>query len=386
MKETFKINKIPSITWNWLKINHDEVTIDTKFVHKNAVYDNLPEGFTIGKNNTKIDFDNINGGLFTKHNLKTPDKRAENYEKQKENSKNNCESISEQNHPLAKIIAQAAFDAQLITVNGTPSKPLALYISNGSESNVISNQFIYAKENSECTVIFVYENNEKLAAESSLTIQTKIYAEKNAKVHVLKVQLYPENTLLLDDTGYVAMENSDVKFTQIELGGGHSSSGLYVSLQGYKSSFSSDVAYICKNRQILDMNHIVIHKNKKTKCKMNVNGSLKDEASKTYRGTIELKKGCAGSVGYEMEETLLLSPKTANKSIPVILCDEEDVEGEHGSTIGRLSSDILFYMQTRGISAKEAEKIMSVAKVQAVADKIPDENIKQKILNFIENK
>ena len=85
-----------------------------------------------------------------------------------------------------------------------------------------------------------------------------------------------------------------------------------------------------------------------------------------------------------MEETLLLSPTAINKSLPVILCDEEDVEGEHGATIGRLSSDILFYMQSRGISEKEAEIIMSRAKIQAAADLIPDEEIKNQISDFLD--
>ena len=117
---------------------------------------------------------------------------------------------------------------------------------------------------------------------------------------------------------------------------------------------------------------------------MKVNGTLLDGASKTYRGTIDFKNGCAGAKGNEMEEVLLLSPKAVNKSIPVILCDEEDVEGEHGATIGRLSKEMLFYMESRGISEAEAEKIMSRAKIQAAASLIPDEDIKEKINAFLD--
>ena len=86
-----------------------------------------------------------------------------------------------------------------------------------------------------------------------------------------------------------------------------------------------------------------------------------------------------------MEETLLLSPKAVNKSLPVILCDEEDVEGEHGATIGRLSADMLFYMQTRSISQKMAEELLSKAKVQAAVDLIESQSVKDEILDFINN-
>lgn len=57
-------------------------------------------------------------------------------------------------------------------------------------------------------------------------------------------------------------------------------------------------------------------------------------------------KGCTGSQGNEIETTLLLSPKAVVKAAPIILCGEEDIAAEHGSTIGKLSNDMLFYMNS----------------------------------------
>ena len=102
-----------------------------------------------------------------------------------------------------------------------------------------------------------------------------------------------------------------------------------------------------------------------------------------YRGTIDFKQGCAGSVGEEQEETLILGPYVVNNSIPVILCDEEDVSGEHGASIGRLGDDVLFYMQSRGIGKAEAEKVLARAKVQAVVSKINDEKVAERTENFM---
>ena len=99
---------------------------------------------------------------------------------------------------------------------------------------------------------------------------------------------------------------------------------------------------------------------------------------------IDFKNGCQGASGNEQEETLLLTPTVVNKSIPVILCDEEDVAGEHGATIGKLSNDILFYMNAHGISKEAAEKIMCLAKINNVAAAVPDENLKEKISQYVE--
>ncbi len=94
-------------------------------------------------------------------------------------------------------------------------------------------------------------------------------------------------------------------------------------------------------------------------------------------------KGCTGSQGNEIENTLLLSPKAVVKAAPIILCGEEDIAAEHGSTIGKLSNDMLFYMNSRGIDQKTAEELLTNAKITAASSTIEDEGIQEEIQNFL---
>ena len=71
--------------------------------------------------------------------------------------------------------------------------------------------------------------------------------------------------------------------------------------------------------------------------------------------------------------------------MPIILCQEEDVDGRHGATIGQLGEDVLFYMQTRGIDEDEAKRIMIKARLDSVARLIPDEELMQRVRYFIQN-
>ena len=71
--------------------------------------------------------------------------------------------------------------------------------------------------------------------------------------------------------------------------------------------------------------------------------------------------------------------------MPVILCQEEDVEGRHGATIGELGEDILFYMQTRGIDEEEAKRIMIKARLESIARMIPHPELMQKVQYYIQN-
>ena len=374
--ENVKTNVVPSITWNWLKSNNDIVTVDAQFSTAIPAISNeknvqISEGCTINK----ILSADFGSGVFNKTNGKVKDLRNQDGTT---NPKEDSSKIPDySNHPLLQILIQTVTNPQMITISKSFEEPLILTFDFDKPSAAA--QIIYAKENTKGTIILIYKGNGPTSI-----LQTKVYAESYANIHLIKAQLLDSGALHFDDTQVFCEENASVKFTQIELGASHVNSGLHVNLNGYQSSFDSKVAYLCQNDQILDMNHIVYHYGKKSECNMQVDGTLKDNAQKAYRGTIDLKKGCCGAKGHEMEETLLLSPKTVNKSLPVILCDEEDVEGEHGATIGRLSSDILFYMQSRGISEKEAEVLMSRAKIQAAVDLIPDEQVKEQIGTFLE--
>ncbi len=374
--ENVKTNVVPSITWNWLKSNNDIVTVDAQFSTAVPAISNeknvqISEGCTINK----ILSADFGSGVFNKTNGKVKDLRNQDGTT---NPKEDSSKIPDySNHPLLQVLNQTVNNPQMITISKPFEKPLILTFDFDKPSAAA--QIIYAKENTKGTIILIYKGNGPASI-----LQTKVYAESYANIHLIKAQLLDSGALHFDDTQVFCEENASVKFTQIELGASHVNSGLHVNLNGYQSSFDSKVAYLCQNDQILDMNHIVYHYGKKSECNMQVDGTLKDNAQKAYRGTIDLKKGCCGAKGHEMEETLLLSPKTVNKSLPVILCDEEDVEGEHGATIGRLSSDILFYMQSRGISEKEAEVLMSRAKIQAAVDLIPDEQVKEQIGTFLE--
>ena len=93
---------------------------------------------------------------------------------------------------------------------------------------------------------------------------------------------------------------------------------------------------------------------------------------KLCRGTIDLRRGAKGALGNELEDVLLMDDNVINQTIPVILCDEEDVEGNHGATIGRIDEALLFYLESRGMTEAEVYEMMAGARIDSVIHKIPD--------------
>ena len=69
-----------------------------------------------------------------------------------------------------------------------------------------------------------------------------------------------------------------------------------------------------------------------------------------------------------------------NKTIPLILCAEEDVAGNHGATIGRLDENLLFYLASRGMEEREIYKMLELSRIAAVIAEIPDEKMRDELL------
>ena len=113
--------------------------------------------------------------------------------------------------------------------------------------------------------------------------------------------------------------------------------------------------------------------------------ALKDAAKKIFRGTIDFKKGAAGAVGNEKEDVLLLDDDVVNQTIPLILCAEEDVEGNHGATIGKLDDDMVFYLESRGMELPKIYKMMAKARIDAVLRLVPDEKTKADVASYLES-
>lgn len=105
---------------------------------------------------------------------------------------------------------------------------------------------------------------------------------------------------------------------------------------------------------------------------------FKRQCQKLFRGTIDFIAGCAGAKGAESEDMLLIDENVENQTIPLILCGEEDVEGSHGATIGRLDEQMLFYLGSRGFDQEEAKRLVARARIDALCALIPSEEIQKK--------
>ncbi len=87
--------------------------------------------------------------------------------------------------------------------------------------------------------------------------------------------------------------------------------------------------YLGKENQLFDFNYIGELQAEKSNIDIQVEGALKDHAKKHFKGTIDFKKGCKKATGNETENCMLLSNTARSLALPMLLCSEEEVEGNH---------------------------------------------------------
>ena len=211
-------------------------------------------------------------------------------------------------------------------------------------------------------------------------------ANENAKLNVTVVNLLNEESDNFEAIENKLEKNSTVNYTIIDIGGKTSVSNYYSNIIGENADNDLKSIYLGIGEQKKDINYIAELRGTKTNIDIDVQGALKDSAKKNFKGTIDFKKGSKKAKGDENEYCMLLSDKAKSIALPMLLCTEEDVEGNHSTASGKVDEKQLFYIMTRGISYKEAVKLIVKSKFNKIIERISDEDLKEEVLSEIDKR
>lgn len=192
-------------------------------------------------------------------------------------------------------------------------------------------------------------------------------------------------TAVYDQRHVECGENAKAEFYAAEIGGETAAVHSYGHLLGDRSSMEENIVYAVNGTQHLDLFCHIDQEGRKTAANINVSGALDGKAKKIFRGTLNFIRGCGGSVGDEGDYAIQLSPKTKNVSLPLLLCTEDDVQGNHASSSGQLDENTLYFLMSRGFSLEEARRIMIESMIRPVVDRM-DESVREEVLAEIGRK
>ena len=363
---------------------------------------------------------NFNCNNIVLKDLKIPEnyKAFNNIEIDIDNSKIDLEeeiSSSKLTYGLGDLLEEQAMKSPnkkiKLNIKGKSNKESIISFNfNEENKNLIDNIEIIVEENSKANIFIKYSfsnstacknaNCENIMCEKGKNSEKlnnsyenyyhngiiRLFAKANSSIKLTVVNLLNEvsqNFLSIENN---LQENANLDFCIVDFGGKNSITNYYTNLEGEASKNNLNAIYLGKDEQVFDLNYIGALRGKKSVMNIEVQGALNGKSKKNFKGTLDFKRGAKKAKGDENEFCMLLSDTAKSLALPMLLCEEEDVEGNHSTAAGKLGGKELFYIMSRGFNKKEAMKLIVRAKFNKILDTISKEDLKNEILKEIDNR
>ena len=287
---------------------------------------------------------------------------------------------------VTDYVESQAFKSDFYNVPARTKREEPIVVAVSAAQNQCANTGIIVREGAEATVVIAAfagdvsdggaptgsDANGSDALPTSAAL-TRIMVEAGAKLHLIEMLGVNEGQQHLESVGLEIHQDAAVDVKQYALGGSTIGLGLTANLVGARARLDLNNRYHATHEETLDINHLVRMRGTSTRAQLTESGVLNEAAKKTLRATIDLVRGAKDAQGNEIETVMILGDDVVNKTMPVILCDEDDVAGNHGATIGSVSPEQLDYLAARGLSRQDAEQLFIRALFEDAIINAPEE-------------
>ncbi|MBO7515298.1 MAG: SufD family Fe-S cluster assembly protein [Lachnospiraceae bacterium] len=344
------INRLPVTTWNRLKVNHKVVTLAQTAKEGQA-------GVTACGAFTLCPVDDAFSAIETGMG---PD----------------FDRFVSENAPkdMSMYMVAAGSKGNRITI--TIDYDMMPVLADASYLNVYR---FYAQADSELTIFMDIRGTRPVCGLTDV----KIVAQAGARITLVQAKRLSDSVRYFGNVGTSLDAEANFDLVHIGFSGSEVCEGAATALTGEKSSARYDIGYVSSSDADIDQNYLIRFTGKKTTGNIFSNGVLSGTSRKSFRATIDFVRGCGGAAGSEKEDVLLMDDTVVNQTTPLILCSEEDVEGVHGATLGRLAEDILFYLEARGVSKEDAYQMVANGRMASVIRHIPQSTLRSELLSLV---
>jgi Fe-S cluster assembly protein SufD len=278
-----------------------------------------------------------------------------------------------QDHAFVALNTAFLEDGAFVSVSqgGTLEAPLQLlFISTAPTEHTVSHprNLILMGPDSQATIVESYigsENDlyftnavtEVVAGEHAMTDHYRLQLESPQAFHMGTLQVHQERS-------------SMVVSHSIAVGGALVRHDINSILDGEGSECTLNGLYMVTGQQHVDHHTRIDHVKAQCTSRELYKGVLDGKSRGVFSGKIVVHKAAQKTDATQTNKTLLLSSDAVIDSKPQLEIFNNDVQCTHGSTIGELDEDALFYLRTRGIGAEAARTLLTYAFVSDVLSRL----------------
>ncbi|MEO2158784.1 MAG: Fe-S cluster assembly protein SufD [bacterium] len=209
----------------------------------------------------------------------------------------------------------------------------------------------------------------------------EIIAQKNATVDFVSVQNLGRGIFFQAAQKSLVHRDASVNTLNVTLGASLSRLDLNTQLLEPGANSKLLGLYFGDENQHFDHNTSQDHLAPHTGSDLLYKGALDGSARAAFRGIIRVGREAQQTDAYQTNRTLLLSDKARADSLPNLEIEADDVRCSHGSTVGQLDPEAVFYLLSRGSSRQQAERLVVLGFLGDVLTRLPRGAFKRVVKN-----
>jgi Fe-S cluster assembly protein SufD len=207
----------------------------------------------------------------------------------------------------------------------------------------------------------------------------EVIAGNSANVQYVALQSWGEGVRHIATQRTIAGRDANLDSLVVNLGASVARVDLAASLEGPGARSDMLGLYFAQGHQHFDHNTRQDHKVPHATSDLLYKGALYDKTRAVFRGIIKVFPQAQRTDAYQTNRNLLLSNRAEATSLPNLEIEADDVRCSHAATVGHLDQEELFYIMTRGVSRREAERLVVFGFFGEVLDRLPMPHVVQEL-------
>ena len=281
-------------------------------------------------------------------------------------------------HPFTALNTANAQDGALIEIpDGAVVDGFIhlLFVGHGDEVWSHPRNLIVVGRNAQVTIVETYVGRGKtftntvtelVAKEGAVVDHTKVECESLDAFHVGTLQIHQARS-------------SSVTSRSIVIGGALVRNEINVALAGEGASITLDGLFTIAGHQHADNHTVIDHLYPHCDSVELYKGILDQSARGIFDGRIIVRPDARKTNSRQTNHNLLLSETAIVDSKPTLEIHNDDVKCNHGSTIGQLDEEALFYLRSRGVGEADARGLLIHAFASEIVDRIKAEPVREMV-------
>ena len=240
-----------------------------------------------------------------------------------------------------------------VAVTGAVSRPVWIDVT-AEGPDTVGHVRIHAEKATQATIVLRHRGG------GSLNETLEVKAEPDAKLNVVSLQAWDDTAVHMATQQMTLGQNASVKHANVTLGGDSVRIAMGVNLPSERSDLNLLGLYFTNAGKHQEHRLFIEHTGQKSKSRVTYKGALQgQEARAVWVGDVGIGPQAFGTDSYELNRNLVLGKGPRVDSVPNLEIHNGEIEGAgHASATGRFDDEQLFYLQSRGIDAVNAKRLV----------------------------